>query len=113
MFARQFEKKQKTTSKKILGYITSISDYQVIVKLLDDTFPYRKGQRIILSIPNERKTALGKIVKVSEIVAHGRIADVSNEHVTIYSQQANPIISRSALRENQGKKGIIFVERVD
>lgn len=113
MFTRYFGKKRKESSKTFSGYIASVNDHRVIIKLSDDTIPYQKGQRIRLSIPNERKTALGKVVKVSEVVAHGKITDISNKSVTIHSKQANPIISKSALHENQGKKGIIFVERVD
>ena len=113
MFVWRFGKKQKKSSRKILGCIASANDHKVIVTLSENAIPYRKGQRIMLSIPNERKTASGKVLKVSEVVAQGKITAVSKDTVTILSKQANPIISKSALHENQGKNSMIFVEDVD
>lgn len=113
MFKRLIEKKQKRTSRKVSGCIASVNDYRVVVYLSEEAAPYRKGQRIILSIPSERTTASGKVLRVSEILANGRITGVSNNSVTIQSKQANPIISRSALNENIGKKLEMFVENVD
>ena len=113
MFKRYMGKKQKQTSWKISGHIASVNDYKVVVNLSGEAIPYRKGQRIVLSIPSERTTASGKVLKVSEVVAHGRITDISNESVTIQSRRANPIISRAALNESKGKKLDMFVEDVD
>lgn len=113
MFKKYIGKKQKQTSRKISGCIASVNDHRVVVNLTEDAISYQKGQRVILSIPSERKTALGRVVKVSEVVAHGKITDISNKSVTIHSKQANPIISKSALNENKGKKLDMFVEDVD
>ena len=67
----------------------------------------------MVSIPHERRTASGKDLKVSAIVAIGEIASISENTVVIHSKRTNPIISKSALRENKLKETPIFVERVD
>lgn len=67
----------------------------------------------MVSIPHERRTALGKVLKVSEVIAHGEITNIAKNAVTIHSRSASPIISKSALRENEGKERLIFVENVD
>ena len=113
MFKKLIEKKQKQTNRKVFGQIASANDYKVVVNLSDEAIPYRKGQHIILSISSKRTTASGKVLRVSEVVAHGRITDISKNSVTIQSKQANPIISKSALTENKGKKLDMFVENVD
>ena len=113
MLTRQLGKKSPQKSTKVMGSITSSNDHRVIVKITGDISPYRKGQRIIVSIPHERKTALGKVLKVSEVVAHGKITNISDNIVTIQSKRTNPIISASALHENEGKERLIFVEKVD
>lgn len=113
MLTRNIGKKTQKRSSKVVGSITSSNDHRVIVKISGDITPYRKGQRIIVSIPNERKTALGKVLKVSEVVAHGKIINISGNIVTIQSKRTNPIISASALHENEGKESLIFVEKVE
>ncbi len=59
------------------------------------------------------KFLLGKVLKVSEVVAHGKLTNISDNLVTIQSKGTNLIISASALHENEGKEGLIFVEKVD
>lgn len=113
MFKRHIDKKQGKSSKKVSGCIDLVNDHRVTIHLFDDSVSYRKGQRVILSIPSDRKTASGKILRVSEVVAHGKITDVSNNSVTINSKQTNPIISKAALYAVKGKKIDMFVEDAD
>ena len=66
-----------------------------------------------MSIPYERKTALGKVVNVAEIVAHGNISAILDNDVVIQSKRANPIVSKPALRESYGKERVMLVETLD
>lgn len=104
MFTRNNGIKVPKSGHKVVGSIASVNDHRVVVEISESSKHYHKGQHIIVSIPGERKTALGKIRKVSEVVAHGKITNISGNLVTIQSKQSNPIISGSALRENEGKK---------
>lgn len=107
-----FRKTRKNTNRKLKGCITSVTDHSVTVKLSTENIPYKSGQRIIVSIPHERKTASGKDLKVSAIVALGEIESISRNTVVIQSKRTNPIISKAALRESKLKEIPIFVEEV-
>ena len=107
------DKKQQKTSRKMLGRIASANEHKVVLKLSGNVIPYREGQRIVVSIQNDRKTASGKVVKVGEVVAHGKITNISQNTVTINSKLANPIISKSAVLENQGEERVILVETIE
>lgn len=104
---------RKNTNGKMSGYIIAVSDDMVIIKFSENMSSYRNGQHIIVSIPYERKTALGRTVNIAEIVAHGEISDISNNVVTIQSKRANPIISKSALRDGCGRERVMFVETLN
>jgi len=112
MFPRPLYKKQKT-SRKMLGRVAFANDHKVVLKISEDVIPYREGQRIIVSVQNARKTASGRIIKVGEIIAYGKIADISRNTVTIHSKIKNPIISQSALRENWTEEQVILVETIE
>lgn len=113
MFPRPLYEKQQKTSKKLLGRVAFVNDHKVVLKISEGVIPYREGQRIIVSVENERKAASGKIIKVGEIIAYGKIADISQNAVTIRSRMKNPIISQSALRDNQAEEQIILVEAIE
>ena len=113
MLTRRLGNKKKRISSNLKGCIVSANDNSVIVKVSGDTAPYQKGQRIMVSIPHKRRTALGKIIKVSEVIAHGEITNIAQNAVTIQSRITSPIISKSALREDKGKEQLMFVESVD
>lgn len=112
-FSRYSDKKPQRTSRKMLGRIASANEHKIVLKLAEDVVPYHEGQRIVVSVQNERKTALGKIIKVGEVVAHGKITDISKNAVTIHSKLANPIISKSAIQDNQGEERVILVETIE
>lgn len=109
----KFGKKRGNNGNRIVGSITAADEYKVVVRLSGNVIPYQKGERIVVSIPQARKTALGKDVKVSEVVANGKITKITGDSLTIQSRQANPIISAATLRENVGKERIILVEKVE
>ena len=113
VFPRASDKKQQITSRRMLGRIASVNDHKVVLKLSGNVIPYREGQRIIVSIPNDKKTASGKVIKVGEVVAHGKITNISQNAVTIHSKLANPIISKSAIQENQGEERVILLETIE
>ena len=100
---------KKNESRKVSGRIVVVSDDYVTVMVSENEPSYRSGQHIIVSIPYERKTALGKVVSVAEIVAKGEISDITDSVVTIQSRRASPLISQSALRDRFGKESIMFV----
>lgn len=105
--------KRRKTSRKVKGTISSPSDQNVVVKINGGVAPYRKGQHLVVSIPQKRKTASGEMLKISEVVAHGRITDISQNTVTIDSKLSSPIISRSALNANLGKERLLIVDNLD
>ena len=70
----------------MLGRVAFANDHKVVLKISEDVIPYREGQRIIVSVQNARKTASGRIIKVGEIIAYGKIADISRNTVTIHSK---------------------------
>lgn len=111
--ARRFAKRTKKSSNKIKGCISTSNDRSVTVKLSGDIAPYRKGQRVVVGIPYRRKTALGNSFEVAEVVAHGEIVKISQNEVTIQSKRTNPIISKTALLENEGKERVMVVENID
>lgn len=113
LFPRALDKKQQATSRRMLGRIVSVSEHKVILKLSGNIMPYREGQRVIVSIQNDKKTASGKVIKVGEVIAHGKITNISQNAVTINSKLANPIISRSALQENRGEERVVFLETIE
>lgn len=113
VFPRFSDKKKQITSRRLLGRIASVNEHKVVLKLSDDVVPYREGQRIIVSIQNDKKTASGKVVKVGEVVAHGKITNISHNAVTIHSKLANPIISKSAIQENRGEERLILLETIE
>ena len=104
---------KKVASKKIKGHVTSATGDKVVLKISEGLVPCYEGQRVIVSIPYERKTALGKAVEVSKVVAYGEIVNVSQGVVTIQSKRSNPIISKYALGESKGKERIMLVENID
>ena len=103
----------KKSSNKLKGYISASNDRSVTVKVSGDITPYRRGQRVVVGIPYEKKTALGNTFEVAEVVAHGEIVKISQNEVTIQSKRTNPIISKTALLENEGKEGFMVVENID
>lgn len=111
IFTRHFRKRKEV--KQMVGYISSSSNCGVVIKLDKDLSAYKPGQRISVSIQRERKAASGEILKVPEVVAHGKITDISDGSVTIQSSPDNPIISKHALSDNRGKKSLMLVREID
>lgn len=112
-FPKPSGKKQQITSRRVFGRIASANDHKVILKLSGKINPYREGQRIIVSIPNNKKSASGKVINVSEVVAYGKITNISQDAITIHSKLANPIISKSAIYENLGEECVVLLETID
>lgn len=113
VFPKPSGRKQQITSRRMLGHIASANDHKVVLKVSGKINPYREGQRVIVSILNDKKTASGKVISVSEVVAHGKITNISQNTVTIHSKLANPIISKSAIQDNQGEEQVILVETIE
>lgn len=113
VFPKASGKKQQIKSRRMLGRIASVNEHKVILKLSGNVVPYREGQRVIVSIQNDKKTASGKVIKVGEVVAHGKITNISQNAVTIHSKLANPIISKSAIQENRGEERVILLETIE
>lgn len=112
MFPKDLDTKKRCSRRKLKGHIVSSNDHSVTVKLAEESIPFQKGQRLTVSIPSKRKTASGRVLNVSEVVAHGVITDVTKNTVTIHSRKTSPMISKSALKENEGKENLIIVEKI-
>jgi hypothetical protein len=103
--------KKKNKSIKMEGLILSVDDNQITIRFFN-TIKYKKGQFVTVGIPKQRMTALGKIVKISEIIACGEIVNVNQDTMTISSKRSGPIIARLAIKENYKKKCDMIVDRV-
>lgn len=101
---------QKNTNMRVPGCIIAANDDMVTIEFSEDVSSYRNGQHIIVSIPYERKTALGPTINVAEIVAYGEISNIDNNVISIKSKRSNPIISKHVLLESQGKECVMIVE---
>jgi hypothetical protein len=101
---------KKSASIKTHGRIIATSDDMITIKFPKDVSPCRNGQFVVIGIPNERKTARGNIINVSEIIAHGEVSAVSDDVIVIKSNRSNPVISDTALRDNCGKDRLMIVD---
>jgi hypothetical protein len=98
------------TSIRARGRIIAFSDDIVTIKSKQCASLFKSGQSVVVGIPYERKTALGKVLNVAEIIAHGKVSAVSDDVVVIKSKRSNPIISKTSLRDNYGKDRVLIVD---
>jgi hypothetical protein len=103
--------KKKESSVKMPGRIIDVNDTQITIRFLDTT-KYKKGQFVIVGIPKQRNTALGKTISVSDIIACGEITNVDQDTIVINSMRNGPIIARLTIKENYQKKCNMIVNRV-
>lgn len=103
--------KRKESSVKMPGRIIDVNDTQITIRFIDTT-KYKKGQFVIVGIPKQRTTALGKTISISDIIACGEIANVDHDTIIINSAKSSPIIARLTIKDNCKKKCNMVVDRI-
>lgn len=91
--------KREKRSLGVPARIVSTDGNEVVVELEIDKTKYKRGQMVVATVSTKEKTLEGKPVLVSDVVAQGKIAEVSGKRVTICSSRKNPIVSRRAAAE--------------
>lgn len=91
--------KRKKKSLSVPAHIVSTNGNEMVVELEIDKTKYKRGQMVVATVSTREKTLVGKPVLVSDVVAQGKIAEISGKRVTICSSRNNPIVSRRAATE--------------
>lgn len=94
------------------GHIVSVDKDKVVISVETDNKIYKKGQLVRATVNETRKTALGRSAKVSEVIAQGTIAEVSDRIITIHSKSNNPIISQRALNAIGNPKTVVNMKAI-
>ncbi len=95
---------------KVNGCLIAATDDMVTIQFSEDVSSYKDAMTIIVSVPCKRKTARGQVINVAEIIAYGKVSNISNNVMEVQSNRNNPIISKSALRECRGKESIMMID---
>ena len=98
-------------SQTMIGRIIDVGDETISIRLLE-TYHYKKGQFVIISIPQHRMTARGKNIRVASIVACGTINSVNDNVLVIESNRINPLISNVTIKDYQNIQCEMIIEKV-
>lgn len=98
------------TNNKLNGRIIAATDDMVTIRFSEDVSSYKDTMTIIVSIPCKRKTARGQVINVAEIIAYGKVSNISNNIMELRSNRNNPIISKSTLRDCHGTECVMMIE---
>ena len=69
--------------KRITAKIVSANNGRIVLKIEKSTFNTKKGDRILMTKPSMKKTGLGRVKRVADVVTRGEIVNVSDSNIVI------------------------------